>query len=341
MEANILSNHFKTNLYNLLNVEGQNKVYNMNNFLHICGLNLKINEIKYKELSDMCVRGIDEKKIKNIYEKLSTLVNSKGAIKKKSHKKTRKKASINKKTRKKASIKRKHSMIGGGGVKFIEYLKKVNKIFTDNIDKDIFENIKDNIEQTDESLINEKYLRTIISINNVSKRGGGYNAGRIGHYHLHENESPDFIKLLVIIVLFIFLVDIFSGKNRGYHGGADRHGRAWEAGVGMIVRDATRVWGRRRTSVIITLILCICTGLLCGEILLSYGFSEEVCVHYVFLPFCVFCFNNLIYHEELQSELHNYESLFRTDREWEPPEGDPFAAPPSSSRSSTSSRRRG
>lgn len=110
-------------------------------------------------------------------------------------------------------------MRGGGGVKFIEYLKKVIKIFTDNIDEGIFKNIKDNIEQTDESLINEQYLRTIISINNVS-RGAGHLGGQGAINHLRDNESPDFIKLLVIIVLFSFLVDIFSGKNKENHGGA-------------------------------------------------------------------------------------------------------------------------
>jgi hypothetical protein len=89
MEAIILSNYFKTNLYNLLNAKDQNKVYHMNNFLHICGLNLKISENKFKELSDMCVRGVDENNIKKIHEKLSQLVKSKGSIKK-SHKKTRK-----------------------------------------------------------------------------------------------------------------------------------------------------------------------------------------------------------------------------------------------------------
>jgi hypothetical protein len=40
-------------------------------------------------------------------------------------------------------------------------------------------------------------------------------------------------------------------------------------------------------------------------------------VDVVFLPFCVFCFNTLIYKEGLQSELHNLESAFRTDREWD------------------------
>jgi hypothetical protein len=193
-------------------------------------------------------------------------------------------------------------MRGGGGVKFNEYLKKVNKIFTDNIDEDIFKNIKDNIEQTDESLINQQYLRTIISINNVNvSRGGGHLGRQSAINHLRDNESPDFIQLLVIIVLFSFLVDIFSGKNKEIHGGA--------------------VFGRylpRKTSMIITALMCICMVLLCWYICINQGFlSDEIALELA-KPLATVCFKTLMYNERLQSDLHNLESAFRTDREFIP-----------------------
>jgi len=293
MEAIILSNYFKTNLYNLLNTEEQNKVYVMNNFLHICGLNLKISEIKYKELSDMCLRSVDENNIKNIYEKLSKFVNSKKGAIKKSNKKPRKSSKKPRKSSKKPSIKRTHSM-RGGGVKFIEYLKKINKIFTDNIDKGIFENIKDTIEQTKGPLINEIYLRDIIGINKpkTSVRGGSYNRFQQAS-RVYDDDAPPFIQLICFIIICIFLLRCCAS-----HGGSE-----YSRWVG-----STRA---SRSSAFITIVLCFLISLLCSSICIKHGFFSEDRWQEFAIPFQSFCFKTLIQNEELQSDFNNLESIFR------------------------------